>query len=171
MALVPVRYHVQITDVNGDTAVTSFQSRADDGVGNTDLAAIVATLNTFATDVAAVTNGKITEKSFTVLVDKAQYLVGTSPPADNKYPSVTDGARIQFANAQGERTSLTIPAPIEAVFGALSMVVDSTQTNMATLIAFIKANAEDVNGNLLNLYKGGIKVGKRARRRRSALVP
>src|ERR1041384_4194978 len=43
-------------------------------------------------------------------------------------------------NGNGERGSLTIPAPLESVFGAASNVVDSTNANVAALIALIEAD-------------------------------
>lgn len=169
MARYNIRWHFQVTDINGDTANFSFPTNVPD----------TATLAGLATDVLAIeallvplTNGKVTNAGFTVLQGKSAIVVGTTPPNNAEYSSVTDGAKLQFASNDGQKTACTIPAPLEHVFGASSNVVDSTQTDVAALIAYIEANATTPTGtNQYAFYKGGIKVGKRARRRRSALVP
>ena len=168
MARYKVTAVVQVVDVNGDTALVEANFSHADTVTIAQLATDVGNL---ATAVAQASNGKITRQSVKLLINEAQFIVGTAPPTNASYPSVTDGARFQFADGAGERASLTIPAPIEALFGAGSNVIDSTQTNSAAVIAYATANLTDLAGTALNLYKGGIKVGKRARRRRSALLP
>jgi len=159
----------QVTDINGDTATLRIPVPLPD---TTTIANLATELGVFEPLIAALTNGKITRQGFSVLVNEAQFLVGTTPPVDAEYSSVTDGAKLQFASGNGDRASVTIPAPIEAMFGANSNVVDSTQTDTAAFIAQYKTSAGTEPGpTVLNLYKGGIKVGKRARRRRSALIP
>lgn len=169
MARYNLRWLFQVTDINGDVAEFSFPTNVPD----------TATLAGLATDVLAIeallvplTNGKVTQAGFRVLQGKTAIVVGSSPPNNAEYSSVTDGARLQFASPDGQRTAVQIPAPLEHVFGASSNVVDSTQTDVAALISYIEANATTPTGaNQYSLYKGGIKVGRRARRRRSALVP
>lgn len=168
MASYNLRYLIQITDINGDTAEVSLPSHLAD---TTTLAAIATGLGTLATDIAACSNGKVTRQSFRVLVNEAQYLVGTTPPTDAEYSSVTDGARLQFADGAGEKTSLTIPAPVEAIFGANSNVVDSTISQVATLITQVAASANSTSGTAFNLYKGGVKTGRGSRRRATRLIP
>jgi hypothetical protein len=163
------RLECEIVDINGDHAECSMPiSLAHDATTDT----VTGLLGTFAGLVAAATNGKIIKQSYSVLFSKAQLIVGTAPPNNAEYSSVTDGARMQFANTDGSRGALTIPAPLEALFGVSSNVIDSTQAQVAPLIAFYVANAHaTASGPLLNLYKGGVKTGKGTRRRRSALVP
>lgn len=168
MASYPLRFLLQVTDINGDTAEVSFPDYLADTTTVANLATAMALLEP---EVAAITNGKITRQSVRILFNEAQYIVGTAPPTDAEYSSVTDGARIQIADGLGERSSFTIPAPIEAVFGANSNVVDSTQVGVAALLASIAVTLKSTSGNFYNLYKGGIKTGRRARRRRSALIP
>src|SRR5215469_7423389 len=128
MANYKTRYFIQVTDINGDVAEVSVPSFNGDTATLAQFATNMASLEPL---VAAVTNGKITKQGFSVLLNEAQYLVGTTPPNNAEYSSVTDGARLQFSNALGERTAVTIPAPLEAVFGANSNIVDSTQTDVA----------------------------------------
>jgi|SRR5579872_5458840 len=161
-------YEIQFTDINGDTALMRVRTALPD---TTTFAAAVTGLGALVTDTAALTNAKVTRQSFSVLVNEAQYLVGTSPPNNAEYSSVTDGARLNFADGSGDRMSVTIPAPVEAVFGPNSNVVDSTEADVATFIAQIAATARPAVGGAFNLYKGGIKVGRRARRRVSRLIP
>lgn len=161
-------YDFQVTDFNGDVATVRFPVISS---GTATIANLVTNAGTLETALAAATNGKVTRQGFSVLFNEAQYLVGTAPPNNAEYSSVTDGARLQFADGGGERMSVTIPAPLEALFGANSNVVDSTQTDVAAIIAAVASICNSLSGSFFNLYKGGIKVGKRARRRRSPLIP
>lgn len=168
MASFDAHYTLEYVDVNGDTATVRMPFQAGD-------AGTIAGIHTNGSALQAVvdacTNAKNISLSVTVLFNKAHLIVGTTPPNDAEYSSVTDGARLQFGNSLGERNSVTIPAPLESDFGASSNVVDSTDANVAALIAFWQANAANPSNTLFNLYSGGIKVGRRARIRRSSLVP
>lgn len=162
-------WFIQITDINGDVATVRIPWNAPD---TTTLATLATDMATLEAAVAALTNGKVTRQGVNALFNEAQYLVGTAPPTNAEYSSVTDGAKLQFATGDGQRTSVTIPAVIEAAFGSDSNVVDSTQAAVATFITAFEANAVPPSGSgTYNLYKGGIKVGKRARKRRTALIP
>ena len=169
MANYTVEQTFEIVDVNGDTANVRVPSLQADtrtiAQAQTTNAAIAAAL-------IACSNGKIIRRGYSVQFDEAQFIVGTTPPTNAEYSSVTDGARLQFANALGERMSLTVPAPLEADFGTSSNVVDSTDVNVAALIALITGGAATgKSGTAFNLYKGGIKTGRGARRRRTSLIP
>lgn len=168
MATYLVRYSFSVVDFNGDVAHVSFPDRLSDAETFAMAATNVATL---AGVLAAATNGKIIRQSFQVLVNEAQYLVGTAPPTNAEYSSVTDGAKVSFADGAGERMGLTVPAPIEALFGASSNVVDSTQTQAAALIAAVEATCHSPNGVLYNLYTGGAKTGRRYRKRVTRKIP
>ncbi len=168
MANYTFEYTYEYVDVNGDIATMRIPSFTGD---SRTLAQLATTSAAIGTAINACTNGKAIRTGVSVLFIEAQLIVGTAPPTNAEYSSVTDGARLQFANGVGSRMSLTIPAPLESDFGGTSNVVDSTGANIGALIAIIEADAADKGGNLFNLYKGGIKVGRRARRRRSALVP
>lgn len=168
MAHYKARYVIQVTDVNGDTAIVSFPAFPLDTV---TLAAAATVMATLEADVAALTNGKVTRQGLQVLFSEAQYLVGSSPPTNAEYSSVTDGAHLAFADGLGERMSVTIPAPLEAVFGASSNVVNPTYGAIATLISDVAASCGSPSGGQYNLYKGGIKVGRHSRRRVSRLIP
>jgi hypothetical protein len=168
MANYPARYTIEVVDVNGDVAITTMPTLHGDA--NT-VAQMATESGLFNTALAATTNSKVIKRSVTILFDEAQLVVGSSPPNNAEYSSVTDGARLQFSNNLGERYSMTVPAPLESDFGTSSNVVNSADTNVAALISFIISHATNQAGTLFNLYKGGIKVGRRARRRRSSLVP
>lgn len=161
-------YEYEFVDINGDTANVRVPFFTGDA---RTVAQMATTANAIGAALDACTNAKAVRVGFSFLIVEAQLIVGTTPPNNAEYSSVTDGARLQFANGVGSRTSLTVPAPLESDFGASSNVVDSTNANVAALIAEIQIAASDKGGNVFNLYKGGIKVGRRARRRRSSLVP
>jgi hypothetical protein len=168
MANYYVEYEFQIVDVNGDTALTRVPSLQVDTV---TLAAMITKSNAIGAALIACSNGKTVRTSISITNITAQLIVGSAPPTNAEYSSVTDGARLNFANGTGARMSLTVPAPLESDFGPSSNVVNPLDTNVAALIGEIASTATDRGGTLFNLYKGGIKVGKRARLRRSSLVP
>lgn len=168
MAVYRAELILDIVDVNGDIAQARLPV-APSTAGT--LSGLAADVGTWAGLVTSISNGKVIRQSFSVLVDEAQFIVGTAPPTDAPYPTVTDGARMNFANNTGARMATTVPAPVEAVFGTHSNVVDPTVSAVAAFITGVEGLASDRAGNFFNLYKGGIKVGRRARKRRSALVP
>ena len=167
MATFGVRYHITVTDIDGNEAQTGFPSGAQ--ADTATIADLVAISDTFNTNLAAATNGKVTQRSITIFVDEAQLIPGTPPPADAVYPTVTDGARLNFSNNKAARFHLTIPAPKESVFLAAPQrnYVDPAGS-AAALIAQLKTDASDVGDEAFNLYQGGIKVGRGARVRRPA---
>lgn len=162
------RVDLQVVDFNGDTAVVSFPQFLTDTHTIANVATNVAAL---ATVVAAATNGKIIRQSFSFLINVAQYLVGTTPPTNAEYSSVTDGAHFSFGDGAGNRMSCTIPAPLEAMFGASSNVIDPLQTQAAALIAAVAADCQSPANTAYNLYKGGVKVGRHSRKRVTPLIP
>lgn len=168
MARFNMRYLIQVTDILGDVAEVSVPVNNPD---TTTVAMLATNAGAVATAVAQATNGKVTRQSVRILFNEAQYLVGTAPPTDAEYSSVTDGARFNFATGAGNRSALTIPAPIEALFGANSNVIDSTQANAAAVIAMFATDSSDETGVQFNLYKGGKKVGHGTRRRATKLIP
>lgn len=168
MASYKLKYQFQITDFNGDTANVTFP---DFLIDTTTFAAAASVLGTLEGVLAAATNGKVTRQSFTVLVNEAQFLVGTAPPTNAEYSSVTDGAHFAFATGGGLRAAVTVPAPIEAMFGANSNVIDSTQAQAIALIQAFENSCHSPSGPAYNLYKGGVKTGKHTRKRVTRLIP
>lgn len=162
------RYEIQLTDFNGDTALVSFPDRIPDTNTIANQATQMATLVGALT---AATNAKVTRQSFRILFNEAQYLVGTAPPTNAEYSSVTDGAKFNFADGAGERTAATVPAPIEALFGSNSNIIDSTQAQSAAFIAAVESVCHSPNGVLYNLYKGGAKTAHHTRKRVTRLLP
>lgn len=161
MATYTVYYDIQVTDAFGDTANVRLQTTT---VDTATIAARVTDAQTLASDIAACTNGKVTSIGFSVLVSKAQISAGTAPPPANAtYPSVTDGARLSFANSAGERRSITIPAPLLSDFKTNSNTVNPDDANVSALISQVEAFF-DLDG-ATNLYEGGVKVSHHARRR------
>lgn len=168
MASYKLRYTFQVVDFNGDIANVSFPDFLID-------TATVAALHTVSANLlgvlAAATNGKITRQGVSILFNEAQYLVGVAPPTNAEYSSVTDGAKFNFADGLSDRTSVTVPAPIEALFGASSNIIDSLQAQAAALIAAVANDCHDPAGGTYNLYKGGAKTGRHTRRRVTRLIP
>lgn len=158
----------QVVDFNGDTALVRFPQFLTDTHTLANVAANVATLEAL---VAAATNGKVIRQSMSFLVNEAQYIVGTAPPNNAEYSSVTDGAHFSFADGSGNKTAVTIPAPLEAMFGANSNVIDSTQTQAAALIAGVATTTQSPANTAYNLYKGGVKTGRHSRKRVTRLIP
>lgn len=155
-------YVVQLTDVNGDSATTEVPIQLADTVALSALATQAATL---AADIGACSNAKVTSIGFRIGFVKAQITSGTAPPPANAtYPSVTDGARLTFANSNGNRRAITIPAPLLSDFKTGSNVVNPDDANVAALIAEIETFGDE-GGNATNLYEGGIKVAHHARKR------
>lgn len=156
-----MQYDVTITDFNGDTATMHVSSFYPD---TTTISGLVGTLTTLAGDIAACTNGKVTATGFHFLIDKAQISTATAPPPSNAtYPSVTDGARLAFANSNGGRRVVVVPAPLLSDFLANSNTVNPGDANVSALIAEIEALADNTGST--NLYEGGVKVGRHSRRR------
>jgi hypothetical protein len=168
MARYKISYKLQLTDINGDVAEVVINAAALD---TATLAGLAANMATIESAVAAASNAKVTRQSVSALFNEAQFLIGSTPPTNAEYSSVTDGARFQFADGAGDRGSITIPAPVEAMFGANSNVIDPTNGLAAGIITVMETFADTSSGTVLNLYKGGVKVGRGARRRRSSLVP
>jgi hypothetical protein len=168
MANYKISYTFEIVDINGDTAVMRIPSLQID---TRTLAQLATTSGALGGGINALTNGKTIKTGVSIDFVTAQYLVGTTPPNNAEYSSVTDGARLQFSNSLRERMSLTVPAPLEHVFGTNTNIVDSTQTDVAALIALIAADAQGASGTAFNLYEGGVKSGRGARRRRTSLIP
>jgi len=161
MASFVYEYTFQITDVNGDSAQMRIKSFAPD---TTTIASLVTNSSTLNGLIAPLTNGKVTARGVTLTVDKAQISSATAPPpADAVYPSVTDGARMNFSNNIGARRVVVVPAPVESVFKTDTNTVNPDQSDVAAFIAEIIALGEDPAAT--NLYEGGVKIGRHARKR------
>lgn len=161
MANYTLEFAYQITDVNGDSATLRLQQVVAD---TQTLAVLKTTSDNLLAKITPLTNGKVTSRVVTVIQDKAQISAGTAPPpADATYPSVTDGARLNFGNAAGERRAFTIPAVVEAAFKSGTTTVNPAQSDVAALIAQVEGLV-DFDG-VTNLYQGGVKVAHHARRR------
>jgi hypothetical protein len=162
MATYDVTFDVQLTDINGNSATTEFALYGEPDTGT--IATWATAALAFAGLVGATTNAKVTRVGLSVLFLKAQISAGTAPPPTSAiYPSVTDGARLQFGSSTGVRRSLTIPAPLLTDFKPSSNVVNPADANIAALIA--SATALGTAPYVTNLYEGGAKVGRGARRR------
>lgn len=164
MANYRITYHLTLGDIDGNIAETSFSATSAD---STTVAALATKVGTFATDVQTCSNAKVLVQRVSILINEAQILPGSTPPTDAVYPTVTDGARLNFSNSDGAKASLTVPAPTETTFlpAPQRNYVDPAG-DASALIALIKSSATDPAVNYLNLYQGGVKVGKGARRRR-----
>ena len=161
MASYAIEYKFTLTDVNGDNANMSIRSFGADTTTMAQLATTSGTLNGL---IAACTNAKITSASVSFLVLKAQISAGTAPPPANAtYPSVTDGAALDFNNSGGGKRRVVIPAPLESDFKVDTNTVNPADANVGPLITELEA-LTDIFGTT-NLYQGGVKTGRHARRR------
>src|SRR6266446_3808733 len=107
MASYASAFELQITDVNGDSALMKVTTFLPDTL---TVANIVTALGNLVTAVAACTNGKVTSQGFHFVTNKAQISTATAPPpAAGVYPSVTDGARLSFANSAGGKRVVVVP--------------------------------------------------------------
>jgi hypothetical protein len=158
----------EYVDVNGDTAMMRLPFNL---VDTKTIANIVTSSAALGALIDPLTNAKNIKVSASIDILTAQLLVGTTPPNNAEYSSVVDGARLQFSNSVRERMSSTIPAPLESIFGASSNIVDMTNTDVAAFIAGVAAQCAGGSLNSFNLYEGGVKVGRGARRRRNPRVP
>ena len=164
MANYDVQYQLQVTDINGDTALCRVNQLLAD---TSTLAAIATSAAAVATALAATTNGKITSQGVSANFVKAQISAGTAPPPANAtYPSVTDGAELNFGGSgTGVKRRFVIPAPLLTDFKTNSNIVNPADANVAPLIAQLESMNDE--GATVNLYEGGIKVGKHSRKRRA----
>lgn len=158
------KYNFLVVDINGDTALASFEAFFPPAGLGSDLQANSATI---ATALAAATNGKIIRRSVSLLLDEAQYIIGVSPPAEAEYSKVETGARLQFSNAAGTRAAFTVPAPKLSDFNGAgnANTVNPLDANMSALIVALESVLTDDEGTPVNLYQGGVKTGRHARRR------
>jgi hypothetical protein len=153
--------NIQVTDVNGDSALMRF---VVEYVDTTTLAQLNTLGASLATLVTPCTNGKVTSISVDFGFTKAQISAGTAPPPANAtYPSVTDGARMTFINSAGGRRFVTVPAPLLTDFKTGSNTVNPADANMAALIAVVESLPDEAGTT--NLYDGGVKTGRHARKR------
>lgn len=161
MANFTIELEYTFTDVNGDTAQMRVRNVQPD-------TATIANLVTLANGLGAVidpcTNAKNTRVGVGITVLEAQISAATAPPpASATYPSVTDGAKMTFDNSNGGRRVVVVPAPVLTDFITGTNTVNPADGNISALIAFIEGLA-DLPGTT-NLYAGGVKVGRHARRR------
>lgn len=168
MASYQTQIGLTLTDANGDTAQMRFPlGEVDDTTTMTTLAGQVTALLTALGAPGTITNAKVTSATVSFLYEKA----GPTGAVDAEYSRVSNGARLNFLNSGGGRGTTTIPAPIAAIFGAAPNedVVDPTSA-VSAFIAWYIAHV-DGNGSVLNIYNGGVAVGKHARRRAQHKIP
>lgn len=161
-------YHLQLTDANGNRAsMTVPGGMVSDATTLAQLATDMAGLITALGVPGTITNAKVTSQSASFLISKAN----PGGAIDAEYSGVEDGARMNFLNSVGGKGILTVPAPVAAVFATVPNE-DTVDTGgpVAALITWYEAHAIG-NGSALNVYNGGVKVGRHARRRAQHRVP
>jgi hypothetical protein len=87
--------------------------------------------------------------------------IGASAPVGGQYHLTQDVALLNFATIPGTSIQVTIPAPVAAVFGANSTVVDPTNPLVAAVIAAAIGVLTDAAGNPVTAYVGGSKASRR----------
>ena len=168
MAVYEWTYHLQLTDANGNRAQMSVPGgTVSDATTMAQLATDMASLITALGAPGTITNAKVTSQTVSFLISKAN----PTGAVDAEYSGVEDGARMNFLNSVGGKGILTVPAPIAAVFASVPNE-DTVDTGgpVAPLITWYEAHAQG-NGAALNIYNGGVKIGRHARRRAQHRVP
>lgn len=80
----------------------------------------------------------------------------SAPPIAAQFQSVRDWAILTFATSVGGLLTITVPAPIAAMFKADLETVDPAA--IAALIAQVISDVVDINGNPVVSYVGGVRV-------------
>jgi hypothetical protein len=88
-------------------------------------------------------------------------IVGTFTPAAAQYPLVSDLAVFNFQTVPGSGCQLVVPAPLAALFGPTTTVVDPTATLSAAIIAAAVGLLTDVVGNPATAFISGSKASRR----------
>jgi hypothetical protein len=152
-------HSITVTDADGHASTCSFSVGA---LGDTTTVAQLATSNAaINTVLAPLTNGKVTRRSVSILLDEAQG-VGT----DAAYPDIEQKAVLTFANAKGSKALFHIPAPVAAIFQAppVADIVDLTNADVAAFLAAYEGQARDAGANPYNLCLGGSLSSRRRAR-------
>ena len=132
----PKLRHVVLADANG--SATAIQLRTDTS-GNDVMSSILA-------------------KSRAGLVQwsEGEIITGVPLPSASAYRSVFDVAYLTFADATGDLTVITLPAPHTTIFLADQQTVDSGQ--ILTLIADVIAQCVTAAGNPVVSYVSGFRA-------------
>lgn len=154
--------HIGLIDANGNKSKMSVDfGQVPEATTITAVNTIVAAGITALGAPGTITNCKVTDVSWTVLVTRAS----ADGAVDAEYSTVNDGARLTFDASDGGQASSTIPAPVAAIFGATpnENTVDPTSA-VSTWIAFMEGH-EESQSVLTNVYRSGVKTGRHAPRR------
>jgi len=160
MANYKVTHNLTVTDADGHPSTCSFSVGA---VGDTTTVAQLATSNgAINTVLEPLTNGKVTKRSVSILLDEAQG-VGT----DAAYPDIEQKAVLVFGNNHGSKALFHVPAPKAAIFQAppVADLVDLTNSDVAAFVTAYEAQARDAGANPYNLCLGGSLSSRRRARR------
>jgi hypothetical protein len=87
--------------------------------------------------------------------------IGAAAPVGGQYHLCQDVALLNFATVPGTSIQVVIPAPIAAVFGPNSTVVESSNVLVAAVIAAVIGVLTDAAGNVVTAYIGGSKASRR----------
>lgn len=165
MAVPPYQaeYTFLFRDCNGNQAtmpIRTFMADADTLAGFDTNS---QTVTTAVGNPGHLSNAKVVGRGLSVVLDEASGAsTSPNPPLESWFSHVEDKARLAFANAEGSRRNVYLPAPIEAIFfnPPSDMRVNEAQAGAAGLIAAITALITDANLNPLNSFKGGAYNGR-----------
>src|SRR5207237_1255233 len=108
-----------------------------------------------AADLQAMSNAELR------FVTQALPAIGAVTPSGGTYSLAQDVALFNFATVPGQSLQLIVPAPLQAIFGANSTIVDPTNALVLALIADVVGTMTDEAGNLVTAYKSGSKGSRR----------
>jgi len=87
--------------------------------------------------------------------------IGATTPSGAQYRLCQDVALLNFQTTPGTSIQVVIPAPKASVFGPNSTIVDSTDPDVAAVIAGVIGVLTDQLGNPATAYAGGSKASRR----------
>lgn len=87
--------------------------------------------------------------------------VSGATPGTGQYNLTSDLAVLVFQTGVGTGVRVAIPAPLSAIFGTNSNVVDPTNPTVAAIIAAVVGTLGDAGGNVVTAYVSGIKSSRR----------
>jgi hypothetical protein len=96
-----------------------------------------------------------------LFVTQALPAIGTTTPLGAQYRLCQDVALFNFQTVAGTSIQIALPAPLLALFGANSTVVDATNALSASIIAAAIGTLADNAGNLATAFAGGSKSSRR----------
>jgi hypothetical protein len=161
---------LEFQDCNGDRDILRLHTRYADTATLATLATDIGAINTAFGNPGHISNAKVVGEGLSVLWDVG-VLSQESPAAAQsaEYSTVQDKALLSFANNNGSRRNVYLPAPIEAMFDTppSDVVVDATYADLATLITALEGILSDASEAVFTAISGATYMGRRRHRNKA----